>query len=138
LAEKRLEHAVFYLDQCIYSKLLVDRMRAAGARVEHAGGAFPFGTPDEVYLTGCGENGWLVLTRDKRIRHRTLEKQALRAAGVGVFAFTAGQATAEETALVIVPLLKKMVNISVSEPKPFLYTFGFAGLLSRVPTRRLR
>jgi hypothetical protein len=29
-------------------------MRAAGASVEHAGEAFPFGTTDEVWLTACG------------------------------------------------------------------------------------
>jgi hypothetical protein len=58
--------------------------------------------------------------------------------GVGAFAFVAGQATAAETAAVIVPLLVKMVNISISEPKPFLYTFGLARRLSRFSSRQLR
>lgn len=113
-------------------------MRAAGATVEHAGGAFPRGAQDHVYLAGCGAKGWIVLTRDKRIRRRELEKETLRRHGVGAFALTAGQATAEETAAVVVPLLAKMVNISISEKKPFLYTFGLAGWLSRAPSRELR
>ena len=49
-------------------------MREAGANVEHAGGAFRFGTPDEVWLTACGEHNWIVLTRDQRIRRRVLER----------------------------------------------------------------
>lgn len=135
---KRLEQAVFYLDECIYSRLLVERLRAAGANVRHAGEAFPFGTADEDYLGRCGEKGWIVLTRDQHIRRRPLEREALRLAGIAAFALTAGQATAEETAQTIVPLLGKMANMAVSEPKPFLYTFGLAGLLSRVPPRNLR
>lgn len=107
-------------------------MREAGANVEHAGGAFPFGTLDEVWLTACGERHWIVLTRDQRIRRRVLEREAIRQSGAAVFALTAGEATAAESAGVVVRMLVKFANIAVSEPKPFLYTFGLAGRLSRV------
>lgn len=107
-------------------------MRAAGANVEHAGGAFPFGTTDEVWLTACGERNWIVLTRDQRIRRRVLEREAIRQSGAAVFALTAGEATAAETAEVVVRLLVKFANMAISEPKPFLYTLGLAGRLSRV------
>jgi len=107
-------------------------MRAAGANVEHAGGAFPFGTADEIWLTACGERNWIVLTRDQRIRRRVLERLAIQQSGAAVFALTAGEATAAETANVVTRLLVKFANMAVSEPKPFLYTFGLAGRLSRV------
>jgi len=107
-------------------------MRAAGANVEHAGGAFPFGTRDEDWLTACGERSWIVLTRDQRIRRRVLERLAIQQSGAAVFALTAGEATAAETADVVTRLLLKCANMAVSEPKPFLYTFGLAGRLSRV------
>jgi hypothetical protein len=73
-------------------------MRKTGANVEHAGGAFPFGTPYEIWLT-------------------------------------AGEATAAETAEVVVRLLVKFANMAVSETTPFLHTFGLAGRLSRVRMR---
>lgn len=76
-----------------------------------------------------------MLTRDQQIRRRPLERAALNAAGVAAFAITAGQATAEETARVILPLLGKFASMAISEPKPFLYTFGFAGHLSRIARR---
>ena len=107
-------------------------MREAGARIEHAGKAFPFGARDEVWLNACGERGWIVLTRDQRIRRRVLEREAIRQSGAAVFALTAGQATALETAEVVLRLLVKFGNMSLSEPKPFLYTFGRAGRLNRV------
>jgi hypothetical protein len=49
-----------------------------------------------------------------------------------VFALTAGEATAAETGDVVVRLLVKLANMAISEPKPFLYTFGLAGRVSRV------
>ena len=107
-------------------------MRECGATVEHAGEAFPFGTQDEIWLTACGERGWIVLTRDKRIRRRVLEREAIRLSSAAVFALTVGEATAAETAEVITKLLAKMVNMSVSEPRPFLYTFGLSGRLDRI------
>ncbi len=115
--------------------MLVEALRAANANVRHAGEAFPFGTPDEAWLKAAGKNGWIVLTRDQKIRQRSLERESLMASGVAAFAFTGGQATARETAQVITPLIQKMTNMSVSEPKPFLYTFGISGSLTRVRLR---
>jgi PIN domain-containing protein len=110
-------------------------MRGAGATVEHAGGKIPFGVTDDVWLSECGDNGWIVLTRDKHIRRRKLERDALMNNGVAAFALTSGEATARQVAETIVPLIQKLVNISVSERKPFLYTFGLKGFLSRVKLR---
>jgi hypothetical protein len=129
---RRLEQTVFYLDESIYSRILVRAMRAAGANVRHAGEAFAFGAQDQEWLTGAGSAGWIVLTRDKRIRFRPLEYTALQEAGVGVFAFTGGTVTARETAVTIVRRLRQFVNIATSEAKPFLYTFGLSGKPTRV------
>jgi hypothetical protein len=62
--------------------------------------------------------------RDQRVRYRTLEIQSLRDARVGAFVLTAGQATAQATAVVILAKLPKILSIASSEPKPFLYTLG--------------
>jgi tRNA G37 N-methylase TrmD len=73
--------------------------------------------------------------RDQRIRYRALEIQSLNEAGVGAFVLTAGQATATATAVAILSKLQKILNIARSEPKPFLYTLGLSGALSRVKIR---
>ena len=77
-------------------------------------------------------NGWIVLMRDQGVRRRRLEREALKVHGVAAFAFTGGEETAARTAQTICPLLTKFANMYVSEPKPFLYTFGVSGSLSRV------
>jgi hypothetical protein len=71
-------------------------------------------------------------------KRRPLEIDALARADVAAFVFTGGQATAEDTAKSIVPLLQKFANMAISEPKPFLYTFGSSRSLSRVRLRQAR
>jgi PIN like domain len=110
-------------------------MRAAGATVEHVRGALPPGLPDEQWLKEIGERGWIVLMRDKAIRRRPLELQALKDGAVGAFVFTGGQATAQTTADAVTPKLTKMAAISISEPKPFLYSLTLGGTLSKVALR---
>lgn len=107
-------------------------MRAAGATVRHVGDAVPYGSQDEVWLDEIGRQGWIALMRDQAVRRRPLEREALRSARVAAFVFTGGQASAADTAAAVVPLLVKFANMAVSEPRPFLYTFGSSGSLSRV------
>jgi hypothetical protein len=35
--------------------------------------------------SGCGERGWVALTRDGNIRRRALERRAIRESGAAVF-----------------------------------------------------
>lgn len=84
------------------------------------------------WLAVVGERGWIALMRDQKIRRRPLELAVLKAAGVAAFAFTGGEATALETAAAICPRLVKFANIAISEPRPFLYTFGASGSPTRV------
>ena len=132
---RRLESAVFYLDESIYSRVLSEALSAAGAKVKRPGVDIPFGTQDQEWLAIAGAKGWIVLMRDQRVKHRALEIQSLRDARVGAFVLTAGQATAQWTAVVILSNLMKIVNISRSERKPFLYTLGVSGSLSKVKIR---
>ena len=54
---------------------------------------------------------------------------------MGCFTFTQGQATAEQCAGRIVELAPRMMAIGVSQPRPFLYTFGAQGGLAKVTLR---
>lgn len=56
--------------------------------VRHVGQAelpeIPRGTPDLQWLAWAGQRGWIVLTRDRRIRTRPAELRAFREHGVRV------------------------------------------------------
>jgi hypothetical protein len=95
----------------------------------------PFGTGDATWLRRAGDEGWIVLMRDQRVRYRRLELESLMRAGVGAFVFTGGQATARQVVDVVTAALSKIIDLSISEPKPFIYTLTPGGRLSRLALR---
>lgn len=82
---------------------------------------------DEIWLAKAGEDRWIVLTRDKRIRYRQLERLALQAAKVRAFVFTGGNVTSKDTAAILVVALERMTKIALADPGPFMYHIGRSG-----------
>lgn len=79
-----------FIDRDAWSHRLDLALRAAGiafvAHREH----FDDDMPDPEWLTQVGQHGWIVLTRDQRIRNRPNELRAAREARLHVFALTSG------------------------------------------------
>lgn len=59
---------------------------------------FPRGTPDHIWLPKVGQNRWVLLTADKRIRYNILEKRDLAEHGVKEFVFASGNLSGAEMA----------------------------------------
>ena len=66
-----------------------EALRQAGLRVEVHDDHFPPDASDAEWLRAVGQRGWVVLTKDERIRRRPLERAALLDAGVRAFVLTA-------------------------------------------------
>lgn len=124
---KPLEPVTFFVDESLDSLSLVAALRDAGATVQRLTERFPKGTPDEVWLAEAGRNGWVVLTRDKRIRYRQLERLALQAAKVRAFVFTGGNVTGEETGAILAGSLDRVTKIARADAGPFIYHIGRSG-----------
>ena len=67
------------MDRSLGNKAVAASLRSAGERVELHDAHFPKDAKDEEWLTAAGENGWIVLTKDKGIRYRRTEVHARRA-----------------------------------------------------------
>lgn len=117
------EPLTVFLDESLDSESIAQALAEAGATVERLTRHFPKGTPDEVWLALAGRKRWVVLTRDKRIRYRPLERLALQAADVRAFVFTGGNVTLKDTAEILVRALPKIRNLS-SQAGPFIYHIG--------------
>lgn len=122
------EPLTYFLDESLDGASVVAALRDAGALVERLTGHFPRGTADEVWLAQAGQRGWIVLTRDKRIRYRQLERLALHAAKVRAFVFTGGNVTVKDTAAILVRALPRMGNIARADAGPFIYHLGRSGI----------
>ena len=119
-ASRRKPEVVFFLDRCIESKTLVAALAAAGAVVKKHSDRFVGNAPDEDWLRVVGAKRRIVLTKDKRIRHRQNERNALMTAGVRAFVLTAGNLSGHDAAEVWVRHMARIRRVAESTPSPFI------------------
>src|SRR5437899_2965793 len=74
------EPIVFFIDRSRGRKIVAQALRDVGATVEIHDDHFPPDAKDEVWLTEVGRRGWVVLTKDDRIRYRLTERTAFASA----------------------------------------------------------
>lgn len=117
-------------------------LRAAHATVEAHDDHFPPDTPDEDWLRVVAQRGWIVLTKDQRIRQRTTELAALAQAESRAFVLTAGELRGSDMGAVFARALPRMVRLSKLQPPPFVARVSRSGavtlLLSARDLRRPR
>ena len=89
---------------------------------------FPPDTPDREWLAVAGQEGWLVISRDKRIRRRPGEREAIRANGVGCFILGwRKNLTREEYVDVLATSLDEMQARFEETPRPFIFVVDANG-----------
>jgi predicted nuclease of predicted toxin-antitoxin system len=99
----------------------------AGLVVEIHDDHFARDEEDRVWLQKVGERGWVVLTKDQRLRYRPLEIGALRASNARVFVLTAGNLRGTEIAAVFLAALPLICRILYSRPGPFVARVSQSG-----------
>lgn len=93
-----LPEPVLFLDECLGSTDVPKALRSQGIPVELLHEHFPLSTADPEWLAEVGRRGWVVLTKDQRIRRRQAEFEVLLGAGVAAFVLTSGNLTGPGTA----------------------------------------
>jgi len=74
-------------------------------------------SPPEVWLRTAGERGWIVLTRDDRIRYRPAEQRALLGSGTAVFCLHPSKGmTADEWAEILAIAMPRILRIFEARP----------------------
>ena len=122
------EDFVLYLDENLCnSRALLELLLRRGVRHERHLTHFPRGMPDHVWLPKVGENGWILLTADKRIRYNMLEKKALSECKVKEFVFASGNLSGEEMAAALDAAIYKMVRLAAKTDAPFVAAITRSG-----------
>ena len=127
------------MDASLGYRIVPDAIRRKGAEVIAHDDRFEPGTPDAVWLEEAGRQGWIVLTKDKKIRYRENERRALQRARVAAFVVVGKNLTGEEIAKALVLALPRMIRATHRTPRPFIATVtpgGSVRLLSFEPRRR--
>jgi predicted nuclease of predicted toxin-antitoxin system len=100
--------------------IVANLQAACGLVVEIHDDHFARDEEDRVWLKAVGERGWVVLTKDQRLRYRPLEISALRASKARVFVLTAGNLRGVEIAAVFLAALPQIGRVLNSVPGPFV------------------
>lgn len=108
--EKPPDACVFFLDRNLGTKQVAEALCRAGAVVEIHNDHFLPDANDEEWLPEVGKRGWIVLTKEDRIRYRTPERTALMKAWVAMFALASGNLRGEEMAQAFVKALPVYID----------------------------
>ncbi len=74
-----------------------------------------------------GEKGWLLVTKDKRIRYNELEKAAVLHHRVREFYFSSGNYSGAEMAEILVEALPEMAKVFRRQEPPFIASITKSG-----------
>ena len=128
-----LEPLVFFVDRSLGRRIIPDALRSAGAQIELHDDHFPQDAQDQTWLAEAGKRGWVVLTKDKRLRYRTVETHALITAKVRAFVLTArGDLNGAEIGQIFVKALPVMKKLCATVPPPFVAHVSRDGSVSIV------
>lgn len=105
-------------------------LREAGAIAIYHHERFPEATEDEVWLTEAGAMGWVVLTKDSRLRYEPNVRNAFLRAKAKVFCLVAGNITATEMGSAFATALPRIDRFVREHDGPFIANVNVGGALT--------
>lgn len=124
--------ALLFIDRCAWSRKLGEALGAAGIRFVAHHEKFAPACPDEDWMKAAGREGWIVLTRDQAIRRKPNELKAFRDAKLIMFALASGNASAEDTARLVVALYPRILRKARAAKPPAMFSVTLAGGINPV------
>ena len=118
-AEQLLEQTTFFVDFCL-GKHVGEALRDAGLKIEFHLDHFEEDAPDEEWLGEVGARGWVVLTKDKGIRRKPVEREKVISARLRVFTLPRASMTGEAMAERFLSNRLRMARFMLNHAAPFI------------------
>ncbi len=115
-----LKPLVFFTDENLGRYIVPQALRSAGEQVIAFHERFASGTEDSEWLPEVGRNGWVLLTKDSKIRYRRNEMQALLSSGARSFVLVSSNLPGREMADIFVRALRAIKKMSARQAAPFI------------------
>jgi hypothetical protein len=123
---------VYYLDHNFAGKRIPALLREAGLEVRVHRDYYPPNCTDDVWLPAVAARGWVILTKDKKIRYRSNELAAVKVSGAKVFVLVAKQdLDAQGIVDAITSAAKAMARLCSKETAPFIAKIQSGGRVNR-------
>ena len=116
-----------FVDRSLGKVVIASALRAEGVEVHTHDAHFPQAARDEDWLAEVGRRGWVVITKDARIRYRQTELSALISGGVKAFVLTRGDLSGPEMAAIVVRALPRLSRFSARHEAPFIARIATSG-----------
>jgi PIN like domain len=124
-SSRQPEPPVFFIDRSLGKHVVAGVLRASGLRVEVHDDHFKLDETDEFWLGSVGARGWVVLTKDYRLRYRALALRAIEAGRVRVFVLKKSEdLRADEMAVIFAAALPAMQRLMQKILPPFVAKVG--------------
>lgn len=128
-AEWLLETTVFFVDRCL-GRRVPEALRKAGFKIECHEDHFADDLEDEVWLPEVGVRGWVVFTKDKQIRKRPAEREALILSGVRLFTLPSGNLTSDQMIEILIQNRLEIGRFLKNNRAPFAARVSSSGVAS--------
>ena len=115
-----LPESTLFLDRNLGRHIIADRLRSEGMTVEVHDDHLPLDAPDEKWIALVGSMSWVAITKDRNVRYRAAELQAIRRHSARVIVIRMKDATGQEIAEVLVKGRRHIARFSAKTPAPFL------------------
>jgi hypothetical protein len=132
---RRHKSLTFYVDECL-GRFVAEALTADGFDARPYYDHFA-GMKDVEWLPQVGANQWILLTKDKNIRRRRLEVDAILNSGVRAFVVTAVGLHREDLAKLVLSAMPKIQRIC-QQRGPFVFNITASGAVSQISNRKLR
>ena len=109
-----------FIDRSLGRHIIADRLRAEGIAVEVHDDHLPQDAPDEEWITLVGRMGWVAITKDRGVRHRAAELQAIRRHSARVIVIRMKNATGPDIAELLVKGRHRIARFAAKTPPPFV------------------
>lgn len=114
------EQIVFFIDRALGKNHVPNALRNVGETVEIHDAHFNQDAFDTDWLPFVARMGWVVLTADKKIVYRHLERLAVEQSKARVFVLVSGNMTGPDMALVFVKAINSIKRFVSLKPGPFI------------------
>jgi hypothetical protein len=117
----------FFVDRALGGLDVPSRLRSENYLVAVHDDHFPKDCRDVDWLPQVSGRGWIVLTKDKRIIRRELERRAIIDSNTAVFVLTAGDLKGSEQAEAFVLAMPRIARILRTHVRPIIATVTASG-----------
>jgi predicted nuclease of predicted toxin-antitoxin system len=127
------EPFTFFIDRSLGARLVADAIRGGCERGEiiHVhDDHFPQDTTDTEWLKEVGARGWVVLTKDTRMRTNFVEREAILGGHVAWFALARGDLTAGHMGQVFRTALRRIRTVLRRFDAPLIATVRMDGAVT--------